>query len=120
MIDEMIESDLDLVVAGTADAVMMVESEAYELSEDIMLGAVMHGHKHFQPVIDMIIRLAEKCAKEPRAIDVKDNSALCRRGAFAGRKRSARRLWPQGQGSAPHGDLAGEGQGQGRVLQSRR
>ena len=76
MIDEMAESDLDLVVAGTADAVMMVESEAKELSEEIMLGAVMHGHKHFQPVIDMIIRLAEKCAKEPRAIDVKDNAEL--------------------------------------------
>ena len=76
MIDEMVESDLDLVVAGTADAVMMVESEAKELSEDIMLGAVMFGHREFQPVIDMIIRLAEKCAKEPRAIDVKDNSAL--------------------------------------------
>ena len=76
MIDEMVESDLDLVVAGTADAVMMVESEAKELSEDVMLGAVMFGHREFQPVIDMIIRLAEKCAKEPRAIDVKDNSAL--------------------------------------------
>lgn len=76
MIDEMVESNLDLVVAGTADAVMMVESEAKELSEDIMLGAVMFGHREFQPVIDMIIRMAEKCAKEPRAIDVKDNSAL--------------------------------------------
>ncbi len=76
MIDEMSESALDLVVAGTADAVMMVESEAKELSEDIMLGAVMFGHREFQPVIDMIIRMAEKCAKEPRAIDVKDNSAL--------------------------------------------
>ena len=76
MIDEMEESSLDLVVAGTSDAVMMVESEAKELSEDIMLGAVMFGHKEFQPVIDMIIRMAEKCAKEPRAIDVKDNSDL--------------------------------------------
>ncbi|MEQ9228523.1 MAG: polyribonucleotide nucleotidyltransferase [Parvibaculum sp.] len=76
MIDEMSESALDLVVAGTADAVMMVESEAKELSEDVMLGAVMFGHREFQPVIDMIIRMAEKCAKEPRAIDVKDNSDL--------------------------------------------
>jgi polyribonucleotide nucleotidyltransferase len=76
MIDEMPESALDLVVAGTTDAVMMVESEAKELSEDVMLGAVMFGHKEFQPVIDMIIRMAEKCAKEPRAVDVKDNSEL--------------------------------------------
>jgi polyribonucleotide nucleotidyltransferase len=76
MIDEMPESALDLVVAGTADAVMMVESEAKELSEDVMLGAVMFGHREFQPVIDMIIRMAEKCAKEPRAVDIKDNSAV--------------------------------------------
>lgn len=75
MIDEMPESALDLVVAGTGDAVMMVESEAKELSEDVMLGAVMFGHREFQPVIDMIIRMAEKCAKEPRAVDIKDNSA---------------------------------------------
>jgi polyribonucleotide nucleotidyltransferase len=79
MIDEMSESDLDLVVAGTADAVLMVESEAKELSEDIMLGAVMFGHEHFQPVIDAIIRMAEKCAKEPRPIEVKDNSELAAR-----------------------------------------
>ncbi len=65
MIDEMGESALDLVVAGTGDAVLMVESEVCELSEDIMLGAVMFGHKSFQPVIGAIIRLAEKAAKEP-------------------------------------------------------
>jgi polyribonucleotide nucleotidyltransferase len=65
-LDEMPESQLDLVVAGTADAVLMVESEAKELSEEVMLGAVMFGHRHFQPVIDAIIRLAEKAAKEPR------------------------------------------------------
>src|SRR5664279_3989471 len=59
-IDEMAESQLDLVVAGTTDAVLMVESEAKELSEDVMLGAVMFGHRHFQPVIDAIIKLAEK------------------------------------------------------------
>jgi polyribonucleotide nucleotidyltransferase len=62
------DSDLDLVVAGTQDAVLMVESEASELTEDVMLGAVMFGHKHFQPVIDAIIRMAEKCAKEPRGV----------------------------------------------------
>jgi polyribonucleotide nucleotidyltransferase len=75
-IDEMAESQLDLVVAGTQDAVLMVESEAKELSEDIMLGAVMFGHRHFQPVIDAIIRLAEKAAKEPRELTLADNAAL--------------------------------------------
>ncbi|HEU0063300.1 MAG TPA: polyribonucleotide nucleotidyltransferase, partial [Hyphomicrobiaceae bacterium] len=65
MIDEMANSDLDLVVAGTADAVMMVESEAKELPEMQMLEAVMYGHSGFQPVIKAIIRLAEKAAKEP-------------------------------------------------------
>jgi polyribonucleotide nucleotidyltransferase len=75
-IDEMSESGLDLVVAGTQDAVLMVESEAKELSEDIMLGAVMFGHRHFQPVIDAIIRLAEKAAKEPRELTVADNAAM--------------------------------------------
>ena len=61
-IDELEESDLDMVVAGTADAVMMVESEANQLSEDVMLGAVMFGHREFAPVIDAIIDLAEACA----------------------------------------------------------
>ncbi len=64
MIDEMPKSDLDLIVAGTHDAVMMVESEAKELSEKTMLDAVMFGHRGFQPVIDAIIKLAEKAAKE--------------------------------------------------------
>jgi len=75
-IDEMSESQLDLVVAGMQDAVLMVESEAKELSEDIMLGAVMFGHRHFQPVIDAIIKLAEKAAKEPRDLVTADNAAL--------------------------------------------
>jgi polyribonucleotide nucleotidyltransferase len=69
---EMEGNQLDLVVAGTADAVLMVESEAKELSEEIMLGAVMFGHKHFQPVIEAIIRLAEKAAKEPRDFQPSD------------------------------------------------
>ena len=59
-------SELDLVVAGTKEGVLMVESEAKELPEDVMLNAVMFGHKNFQPVIDLIIGLAEMCAKEPR------------------------------------------------------
>src|SRR5215468_7921240 len=75
-VDEMPESQLDLVVAGTQDAVLMVESEAKELTEEIMLGAVMFGHRHFQPVIDAIIRLAEKAAKEPREFETPDHSAL--------------------------------------------
>src|ERR1700751_2921436 len=75
-IDEMLESNLDLVVAGTQDAVLMVESEAKELPEEVMLGAVMFGHRHFQPVIEAIIRLAEKAAKEPRELVVADNAAL--------------------------------------------
>src|SRR5499426_2141865 len=76
VLDEMAESHLDLVVAGTNDAVLMVESEAKELSEDIMLGAVMFGHRHFQPVIEAIIRLAEKAAKEPRELALSDNAKL--------------------------------------------
>src|SRR5262249_7203456 len=76
LLDEMAESHLDLVVAGTQDAVLMVESEAKELTEDVMLGAVMFGHRHFQPVIEAIIKLAEKAAKEPRELKVADNAAL--------------------------------------------
>ncbi len=75
-LDDMPESSLDLVVAGTGDAVLMVESEAKELDEGTMLGAVMFGHKGFQPVIDAIIRLAEKAAKEPRAFSAPDNSEV--------------------------------------------
>src|SRR5947209_6614337 len=75
-LDEMTESQLDLVVAGTQDAVLMVESEAKELSEEILLGAVMFGHRHFQPVIDAIIGLAEKAAKEPRELEAANNAVL--------------------------------------------
>ncbi len=75
-IDEMPESSLDLMVAGTKDAVLMVESQAAELAEDVMLGAVMFGHEGFQPVIDAIIKLAETSAKPPREHVTPDNSAL--------------------------------------------
>ena len=74
-LEELKESSLDLVVAGTSDAVLMVESEAKELSEAVMLEAVMTGHRGFQPVIDAIIRLAEKAAKQPRELAVADKSA---------------------------------------------
>jgi polyribonucleotide nucleotidyltransferase len=64
-IDRLPDSLLDLIVAGTGEGVLMVESEAKELSEEIMLGAVTFGHKGFQPVIQAIIELAETCAKDP-------------------------------------------------------
>src|SRR5882757_6642573 len=75
-LDQVKTTSLNLVVAGTQDAVLMVESEAKELSEDVMLGAVMFGHKGFQPVIDAIIKLAEKAAKEPRDFTAPNYSAL--------------------------------------------
>jgi len=73
---------LDLVVAGTKDAVMMVESEAYELSEEEMLGAVKFAHEHIQPVIDLIVELAESAAKEPfdfQPVDYSDLSAAVKK-----------------------------------------
>ena len=75
-VDDMEDSALDLVVAGTNDAVLMVESEAQELSEDIMLGAVMFGHRSFQPVIEAINRLAQNAAKDPREHTVIENTEL--------------------------------------------
>jgi len=64
-LEQLPNSQLDLIVAGTGEGVLMVESEAKELSEEVMLGAVTFGHKSFQPVINAIIELAETCAKEP-------------------------------------------------------
>jgi polyribonucleotide nucleotidyltransferase len=75
-IAQMDESVLDLVVAGTEDAVLMVESEAKELSEEVMLGAVTFGQKGWQPVLQAIIKLAEKAAKEPRDFAAPDHSAV--------------------------------------------
>ena len=63
--EERAASDLDLVMAGTEEGVLMVESEASELSEDQMLGAVTFGHEAIKPVIEAIVGLAEACAKEP-------------------------------------------------------
>ena len=71
--EEMEKSDLELIVAGTKEGVLMVESQANELPEDVMLDAVMFGWRGFQPVIDAIIKLAEKAAKEPW--DIEDNSS---------------------------------------------
>jgi polyribonucleotide nucleotidyltransferase len=83
---EIEDSELDLVVAGTAEGVLMVESEAKELPEDVMLGAVNFGHTSFQPVIQAIIELAEHAAKEPWALTEKSDAekALAERvGALA-------------------------------------
>ncbi|MBN8485655.1 MAG: polyribonucleotide nucleotidyltransferase [Sphingomonadales bacterium] len=70
------EGELDLVVAATGNAVMMVESEAKELSEEVMLGAVMFAHEECKKVAGLIIDLAEKAAKDPWDIAVSDNSAI--------------------------------------------
>ncbi|MBY0406726.1 MAG: polyribonucleotide nucleotidyltransferase, partial [Rickettsiales bacterium] len=73
---ELLDSKLDLVVAGTKRSVLMVESEAQELSEEIMLGAVTFGHREMQPVIDMIVSLAEEAAKEPWNFEKKMDEEL--------------------------------------------
>jgi polyribonucleotide nucleotidyltransferase len=97
-IDTMPNSKLDLVVAGTADAVLMVESEAQELSESEMLGAVMFGHRQMQAVIDGIIRFAEKAAKEPREIPVGDSKDIIAKvKAAAGAELSAAFQIPEKQ-----------------------
>ena len=75
---------LDLVVAGTKDAVMMVESEAYELSEEEMLGAVTFAHEQMQPVIDLIVDMAEDAAKEPFDFQPADYSDLYTAAKSAG------------------------------------
>ena len=75
---------LDLVVAGTKDAVMMVESEAYELSEEEMLGAVTFAHEQMQPVIDLIVEMAEDAAKEPFDFQPADYSDLYAAAKSAG------------------------------------
>ena len=85
--DQMKTSELELVLAGTAEGVLMVESEAQELSEEIMLGAVTFGHAGFQPVINAIIELAEHAAKEPWPLKEKteDEKALAARVDVLGR-----------------------------------
>jgi polyribonucleotide nucleotidyltransferase len=75
-IEQVKRGKLELVVAGTRDAVMMVESEAHELSEEQMLEAVMFGHRGFQPAIDLILRLAEEAAKDPWEFTPPDPSVL--------------------------------------------
>ncbi len=70
------DNKMDLIVAGTADAVMMVESEIQELAEDIVLGGVSFAHKQMQPVIDAIVELADHAAKEPVDFQPTDDSAM--------------------------------------------
>ena len=70
------DSDLDLVVAGTNNAVLMVESEANELSEETMLNAVSYGHEESKKVIELIINLAEACAKDPWEFEYHGNKSL--------------------------------------------
>ncbi len=87
-LSEMKESELDLVVAGTSEGVLMVESEASELSEEVMLEAVTAGHTAFQPVIDAIIDLAEHAAKQPWDLEgpTKEQIALRKRVEKIGTK----------------------------------
>ena len=95
------EQRLDLIVAGTKDAVMMVESEAYELSEAEMLGAVKFGHEQMQPVIDLIIDMAEDAAKEPFGFDARRHRHALRPGEGDRRRGDARRLRHPQQARAP-------------------
>src|SRR3954454_2609457 len=121
-VDEMPNSQLDLIVAGTADAVLMVESEAQELSEQVMLGAVMFGHRSMQPVLDAIIRLAEKAAKEPREVPADENKPALEKisawtaaelaGAFQIPEKHARRDRIAEIRARAAKEFVGEGEGQ--------
>lgn len=73
--DQIKAGELELIAAGTRDAILMVESEAKELSEEVMLGAVMFAHNACKPVVDGIIRLAEAAAKEPWDLHIEDSSS---------------------------------------------
>ncbi len=75
-IEDIENSKLELVVAGTKNAILMIESEASELTEKMMLEAVMFAHQSMQEVIEMIINLARKCAKDPMIIEEKDNTEI--------------------------------------------
>jgi polyribonucleotide nucleotidyltransferase len=126
-IAKMTESKLDLVVAGTHDAVLMVESEAQELPEDVMLSAVMFGHRGMQPVIDGIIKLAERAAKEPRDFSLPDTSALAKkvaeiaeadlRAAFKIRQKQDRYAAIDAARDKVESAMVGTGEGQGTATQ---
>jgi polyribonucleotide nucleotidyltransferase len=124
---QMPESSLDLIVAGTTDAVLMVESEAQELSEDVMLGAVVFGHKQMQAVIKAIVRLAERAAKEPRELKLPDTKSLARavagiaeadlRLAYQERLKQARHDKASAAKKKTMEALAGEGEGKASATQ---
>ncbi|HCX13831.1 MAG TPA: polyribonucleotide nucleotidyltransferase, partial [Rhodospirillaceae bacterium] len=80
--EDVTDSALDLVLAGTREGVLMVESEAKELPEETMLGAVTFGHEHMQPVIQAIIQLAEMCAKEPFTLTPEPEAVAVVKGKF--------------------------------------
>jgi polyribonucleotide nucleotidyltransferase len=118
-VDEMPESSLDLVVAGTSDAVLMVESEAKELAEDVMLGAVMFGHKSFQPVIDAIIKLAEKPRQGAARLPAPDHSELLKPKCSPCAKPICARP-TRSPTSEPERHRRRQGQGQGALRTGRR
>ena len=121
MIDEMGESSLDLVVAGTADAVLMVESEAKELPEDVMLGAVVYGQKHFQPVLDAIVKLAERAAKEPWELKPKDECQISPRSVRSAAEAGLREAYAiRRQARAPRPRRRHQGEGDGSFGSCRR
>ena len=117
---EVAEGELDLVVAGTLDAVMMVESEAKELSEDVMLGAVMFAHAASKKVCEGIIKLAEKAAKDPWELDTARGQ-----GRDQGQAQERHRQGPRGrlqadqQAGAPDRDQRGPRKGARSVRRSR-
>ena len=109
------EGRLDLVVAATGDAVMMVESEAKELTEDEMLGAVMFAHEEIKKVVDAIIELAEQAAKDPWDLAVTDNSAIKAELKELVGDRHRRRLQADRQVGALERAQRGARQGQGSL-----
>ena len=111
--DEMKDTALDLVVAGTHDAVMMVELEAKELQEQQMLDAVMFGHKHMQPVIQAIIKLAEKAAKDAWDIKLPDGGKYAAERQEDRRSRSQGRVLDQGKAEAQRLGVGRQEEGHG-------
>jgi polyribonucleotide nucleotidyltransferase len=82
-VDQLKTSELELSVAGTAEGVLMVESEAQQLSEEVMLGAVSFGHENYQPIIKMISELAKECGKEAWEMPKQDASVVDLKKAIA-------------------------------------
>ena len=104
---------MDLIVAGTHDAVMMVESEIDELTEEVVLGGVTFAAQAFKPVIDAIIELAEHAAKDPVDFQFTDDAEMIKAIERAGRRRHPGRLRQQGQDGPPARPRRRQGQGHG-------